>query len=123
VRAKQAARRAAEFFLDHRVFQSHRTAAVGDPKWLKLRYPEYWHYDYLHGLLMLSRAGALSDRRTGAAIELLRSQQQASGRWEMSGSYWRGTEGLYGDAAGWTRDTAGQMLTLNALRVLKAAGG
>jgi hypothetical protein len=116
-----AAQRAAEFFLEHRVFKSHSADRAGDPKWLTLRYPEYWHYDYLHGLVMLDRAGALPDVRAHDALALLRTQQQPDGRWVPSGpQYWKKASGLYGDPAGWGRATASQMLTLNALRVLRA---
>jgi hypothetical protein len=119
--AAQASRRAAEFFLAHRVYKSHTSGQPGDPKWLKLRYPEYWHYDYLHGLVMLMRAGALPDARAQDALDVLREQQQPDGRWVTAGAqYWRGTMGTYGDPAGWTATSASQMLTLNALRVLKA---
>jgi len=119
----EAASRAAQFFLDHRVFKSHAADRPGDAKWLGLRYPEYWHFDYLHGLLMLTRAGALPDARAEEAIALLRDQQRADGRWVPSGpQYWKGASSLYGDAARWTTLSASQMLTLNALRVLKAVG-
>ncbi len=75
--AAAAARRAADFFLDHHVFQSHTTGEVGDPKWMSLRYPEYWHYDFLHGLVMLARAGALPDARADEAITLLQAAPAA----------------------------------------------
>ena len=121
--AAESARRTAEFFLAHRVYKSHTTGQPGDEKWLLLRYPEYWHYDYLHGLVMLDRAGALPDPRADDALELLRQQQQPDGRWVPSGpQYWKGRSGPYGDAAGWTRETVSQMLTLNAMRVLRAVG-
>jgi len=117
-----AAARAARFFLEHKVFKSHSADRPGDPKWLNLRYPEYWHFDYLHGLVLLYRAGALPDPRAGAALQLLREQQQPDGRWLPSGpQYWKGATGLYGDPAGWSRESASQMLTLHALRVLGAA--
>ena len=120
--AAEAAHRTAEFFLAHRVFKSHSADRVGDPKWLQLRYPEYWHYDYLHGLVMLTRAAALPDPRANEALDLLRQQQHPDGRWMPAGpQYWKGRRGLYGDAAGWDRDSVSLMLTLNALRVLKAA--
>ncbi len=118
--AAAASRRAAEFFLAHRVYKSHTSGEPGHPKWLKLRYPEYWHYDYLHGLVMLMRAGALPDARAHDALDLLRQQQQPDGRWiTAGGQHWRGTPGAYGDPAKWNADTASQMLTLNALRVLR----
>jgi hypothetical protein len=119
--AAAASRRAAEFFLGHHVYKSHTTGEPGHAKWLKLRYPEYWHYDYLHGLVMLMRAGALPDARAQDALDLLRQQQQPDGRWVIEGSqHWRGSTGTYGDPARWSATSASQMLTLNALRVLKA---
>jgi hypothetical protein len=119
--AAAASRRAAEFFLGHHVYKSHTTGEPGHAKWLKLRYPEYWHYDYLHGLVMLMRAGALPDARAQDALDLLRQQQQPDGRWIIEGSqHWRGSTGTYGDPARWNATSASQMLTLNALRVLKA---
>jgi hypothetical protein len=120
--AAAACRRAADFFLDHHVFQSHTTGEIGDPKWMKLRYPEYWHYDFLHGLVMLARAGALPDTRADEAITQLRQLQQPDGRWLPSGNqYWKGGSGSYGDAARWDKTSVSQMLTLNALRVLRNA--
>jgi len=119
----EAARRTAEFFLAHRVYKAHTADRPGDPKWLQLRYPEYWHYDYLHGLVMLARSDALSDSRVHDALSLLREQQQPDGQWLPTGpQYAKKASGLYGDAAGWSRSSASQMLTLNALRVLRAAG-
>jgi hypothetical protein len=122
-RAADAADRAVQFFLKHRVYKSHLSDKPGDTKWLTLRYPEYWHFDYLHGLVMLARSGALPDARAEAALRLLRQQQQPDGRWLAVGpQYWKSASGMYGDPAGWTRSSASQMLTLNALRVLRAAG-
>lgn len=54
--ARDSADRAAEFFLGHRLFRSHRTGRVAHPEYVKLHYPPYWHYDILFGLLVLSRA-------------------------------------------------------------------
>ena len=121
--AATASRRAAEFFLEHRVYKSHTSGEPGETKWLKLRWPEYWHFDYLFGLVLLMRADALPDARAGDALDLLREQQQPDGRWVIEGGqHWRGTTGPYGDPAKWNADTASQMLTLNALRVLRATG-
>jgi hypothetical protein len=120
--AASAARRAAEFFLQHRLFRSHTTGEVADPKWLELRYPEYWHYDYLHGLVMLARAGVLPDPRAQEAVSFLREQQHDDGTWHAAGSpYWRRSEGVYWDPAQWERSGPNRMLTLHALRVLSAA--
>jgi len=120
--AARAAGRAAEFFLSHRIYKSHKANRTGDPKWTHLRYPEYWHFDYLHGLVLLDRSVGLGDERTRDALALLREQQQADGTWRLDGpQYWKGKTGLYGDPAAWDKISAGQMLTLNALRVLQSS--
>ena len=59
--AAAAARRAAEFFLDHRVYRSHRTGRVADKRWLGLHWPPYYGYTALWGLTVLARAGALPE--------------------------------------------------------------
>jgi hypothetical protein len=117
--ATEASRRAADFLLSHHVYRSHRAGDVGDARWLELRYPEYWHYDVLHGLVMLSRAGALPDPRAEDAFDVVRGMQHADGRWYTSGSpYYRRSGDTYLDPANWDRESASAMLTLNALRVL-----
>ena len=121
--AADAAHRASEFFLDHRMFRSHRSGDVGDPKWLESPYPAYWHYNYAQGLTILARAGALPDERAAEAVARLRERQQPDGSWHVDGApYWR-RSGVYWDPAGWERSGPSRMLTLNALRVLKAARG
>ena len=119
--AKRATRRAADFILDHQVYKSHSSGEVGSPKWLELRYPPYWRYDIVQGMLMLDRAGALPDRRATDAAAWLREQQRENGRWQLIGSpMWKQGGGMYREPARWERSGASQMLTLNALRVLRA---
>lgn len=122
--ARDAARRAADFLLDHHVYQSHTTGAVGDPRWLRMPYPGYWHYNFFQGLTVLLRAGALPDHRANEAISLLTERRQADGLWHAEGSqYWRRSPGTYHDPVPWERAGPSPMLTLNALRVLRIAGG
>jgi hypothetical protein len=122
--AAAAAHRTAEFFLDHHVFRSHTTGAVGDPRWVGIHYPPYYSYDILSGLTMLARAGALPDPRAEEAIDLLLSKRLPDGRWTLDGP-WQWRSGNLGAAdrepAGWPRHGPSEMATLNALRVLKAA--
>jgi hypothetical protein len=122
-RAREAGDRAAEFFLDHRVYKSHRTGAPGNFRWLRIHYPTYWHYDVLLGLHALALVGRLPDRRADDALVLLREKQNRDGRWRPEGSaYWRRSGDAYRDPVDWSGDLATQMLTLRALRVLRAAG-
>jgi hypothetical protein len=98
---------------------------VIDRRWLALHYPPYWHYDVLQALLVLSRLGKAGDPRAGEALELLIRRRRADGRWQPGGCWWRqpGTRAGSGpvEVADWRRSGPNEMLTLNALRVLKAA--
>jgi hypothetical protein len=123
--AGQAAERAAELFLAHRLFRSHRTGRVADQEWLKLHYPPYWHYDVLLGLLVLSRCGEARDPRAAEALDLVAARRGRDGRWKAGGRrYWRppGREGSNVEVVDWGRSGPNEMVTLNALRVLGAAG-
>ncbi len=123
-RAKEAAERAGDHFLEHRLFRSTRTGEVIHPSWVALHYPPYWHYDFLHGLLVLSRLGLLPDPRADDAIDLLESRRLKDGRWRPGGYWWRppGTAGSNVEVVDWGRSGPNEMITLNALRVFRAAG-
>jgi hypothetical protein len=124
--AKETAARAAELFLSHRLFRSLSDGEVIDRRWLALHYPPYWHYDVLQALLILSRLGRAGDPRAGDALELLVRRRRADGRWQPGGSWWRppgtGPGSSPVEVVDWGRSGPNEMLTLNALRVLKAAG-
>ena len=123
--AAQATARAAELFLRHRLFRSDTTGEVINEEWLRLHYPVYWHYDLLQGLLILDRAGYLADERTTEALELVEAKRDEEGRWRADGrSYWRrpGSNGPNVEVVDWGRSGPNEFITLNALRVLRAAG-
>ena len=117
--------RAADFFLRHRLFRSERTARIADGEWLKLHFPPYWHYDILQALLILSRLGVIDDPRCADALDLLEAKRRP--RWDLGASWAtllaaEGPERVNGDLVDWGAKGPNEMLTLNALRVLKAAG-
>jgi hypothetical protein len=123
--AREAAERASEFFLSHRVFRSHRTGGVAHPEYVRLHYPPYWHYDALWGLLVLSRFNKITDPRTAEGLDLLESKRGKDGLWRADGrAYWRapGSRGSNVEVVDWRRGGASEMVTLNALRVLRASG-
>jgi hypothetical protein len=122
--ALQAAQRTAEMFLRHRLFRSTTTGDVIDPEWLKLHYPLYWHYDILQALLILSRLRPLDDPRMQEALDIVESKRQPDGCWKAEGFYWvmRGKRTSNVEVVDWGRRGPNEMITLNALRVLKAAG-
>jgi hypothetical protein len=120
--AREAAVRAAELLLEHRLFRSLRTGEVINRQWLRPRYPPYWHYDILQALLVLSRMGLAGDRRAADALDELERQRLPDGRWRTRGAWWRpGSGTIAPEVVDWGRSGPSEMLTLNALRVLRAA--
>ena len=75
--------RAIEFMLDHRLFQSHRTGKVADPRFLELTYPWHWHYTAMRGLDYLRHTPGIDDERAEDAIAWLRSRRLPDGRWPL----------------------------------------
>ena len=129
--ALQAAQRTAEMFLRHRLFHSTTTGDVIDPEWLKLHYPLYWHYDILQALVIVSRLCVLpgtrckmQDARIQEALDIIVAKRQPDGCWQAEGFYWVpvGKRTSNVEVVGWERRGPNEMITLNALRVLKAAG-
>ena len=121
--AAAAARRGAELLLEHRLFRVHGTGEPVHPSWIKLRYPAYWHYGILHALHVLRRLGLAADPRAADAVDIVAQRRDPDGRWTPDGYWWSGPgSGPYPDVVDWGRREPSQMLTLNALRVLKAAG-
>ena len=119
----EAAGRAVEFLLEHRVAFSHRTGGAMHPHIVELHYPPYWHYDLLVGLRTVARAGALDDARTGDALDLLESKRLPDGTWRVEGRWWKrpGSKGSNVEAVDWG-DAAGELLTEHAAEVLLASG-
>ena len=97
-----------------------------DRRWLA-HYPPYWHYDVLQALLVLSRLGAeAGDPRAGEALELLYSapparRPLAAGRLLVAPARHRSRVEAQSRWLTGRRSGPNGMLTLNALRVLKAA--
>jgi hypothetical protein len=120
----EAAQRTEQFFLSHHLFRSDRTGKIINDEWLNLHYPLYWHYDILQALLILSRMGPLTDPSLGEALDILAEKRLPDGRWKPGGYYWRppGKSRSNVEVVDWGRGEPNLMITLNALRVLKAAG-
>jgi len=136
-----AAEKAAEFFLKHRIFRSCRSEEMRQTEtfhskvyrsihsFTELHYPLYWHYDILQALVMLHRADKLENPRTKDAIDLVESKRQKDGLWKPEGYYWnlkRKNRAKFAvsnvEIVDWGRNEPNEMITLNALRILRAAG-
>jgi len=136
--ARSAARRAAELLLAHRLFRRQSWPDEGapiHPSFVVLHYPPYWHYDVLHGLLVLSRMGLATDPRASDALDLLERRRLKDGRFRPGAYWWRPHtrgrqanggvdpgDGPNAEVVDWGRSAPNEMITLNALRVLRAAG-
>lgn len=120
--ARDAASRAAELFLEHRLFRSLTTGQVINHTWLTLHYPPYWHYDILQALLILSRMGKAGDPRASDALDQLERLRLPDGRWRPGGCWWKPPPStVTPEVVDWGRSGPNEMITLNALRVLHAA--
>jgi len=123
--------RASEFFLQHHLFRSDHTGEIINPRMVKLHYPLYWHCDILQELTVLSRAGKLDDSRTKEALDIVEKRRAPDGLWHAGDYYWsmRRTPLTTSkvnvsnvEVVDWGRKGPNKMITLNALRALKAAG-
>jgi hypothetical protein len=131
-RAQAAADHAADLFLSHQLFRSLRDGEPINKEWLKPHYPPYWHYDILQGLHVLVRLGHAGDPRLAEAVAVLEGLRSADGTWSAGGSWWKplgagrdGNRGLKAwnvEVVDWGQSGPNEMITLNALRVLRAVG-
>jgi len=119
--ARAAAFRTAELFLEHRLFRSLRTGEVIRRDWLALHYPPYWHYDILQALLVLSRMRLTGDPRCSDALAVLERRRRPDGRWQAGAYWWKppGTQRGTVEVVDWGRSAPNEMITLNALRILR----
>lgn len=127
--SRAAADRTAELLLRHRLFRSDRTGRIIRSEWLRLHYPPYWHYDTLQALLVLGRGGYLPDARAEEALDRLEAKRLPEGTWPLDAVFWSppGQRTRRGprppEVVDWGRvGEPNEMVTLNALRALRAAG-
>lgn len=127
IRAKQAARRAAEVFLERRLFRRRSDGRIIRPEFSLLHYPLYYHYDLLGGLKGLAELGLLSDPRCREALDLLESKELPTGGWPAEARYYRVSEVFRpgSEFVDWGPVSGSKMnewVTTDALYVLREAG-
>ena len=134
--AAEAANRAAELFLEHRLVFSLGTGIPSgfrpnpppkgqliNKRWAQLGYPAYWHYDLLAVLGFLTRFGRIGDQRARDGLDLLERKRRKDGLWAADRQWWAPTKDHCSDVVEWGRaHQPSEMITLNALRILRAAG-
>ncbi len=82
-RVGEARRRGEGYLLERRMFRRKSTGEVVDPRWLRSSFPTWWHYDILRGLDYLRSTGQAPDERVTEAVEVVKRQQDESGRWPV----------------------------------------
>ncbi len=81
--------RAAEYFLERKLFKRKRDGRVIRPQFVQLHYPCYWHYDILFGLKVMNEAGFSHDERCAEAVSLLESKRLDDGGFPAEAAYYR----------------------------------
>ena len=103
-----------QFLWQHRLYRSHRTGEIVDPKFTKLTFPPRWRYDLLRVLDYFQDCRAPHDARMEEGIQLLHAKRSKDGTWPlnagMSGRFF-----FYMEKAG----RPSRMNTLRALRALR----
>lgn len=82
-----ARHRGGEYLLQRQLFRRLSTGEVVKPNWLRFSFPTWWHYDVLRGLDYFRVAGNDPDPRLAEAVDLVRSKQQADGRWLLENTH------------------------------------
>jgi hypothetical protein len=110
----QVRRTGEEYLLQRKLFHRLSDGTVIDPRFAMLSYPRRWYYDVLGALEYFRRAGR-PDPRCAAAIDLIASKRDESGRWPLEnvhqGPTWFEMESPEGYPSRW--------ITLQAARVLR----
>jgi hypothetical protein len=125
--SREAADRAAEFFLQRCLFRRKADGTVIREEFLKLRYPRYWHYDILFALKVMAEGGYINDPRCQEALDVVRSRQLPGGGWRAEGKHYRVVDVAAngGSMVEWGAVSRGKVMnpfvTLDALYVLGAA--
>ena len=119
--------RAAEVFLKRHLIKRIRDNRVIDQNFIKLHYPNYWHYDVLFALKVMAEAGYIMDPRCNEGLDLLESKRLSDGGFPAEEKYYRvDDKKLSGhskvDWGGTSKIHSNPFVSLDALIVLKQSG-
>ena len=130
--ARAAALKASEVFLCRRLFKSRTDGKVISPHWVRPKYPRYWHYDMLGGLVAMAEMGLIKDARCDDALDLLERKELPKGGWAALGRFYKVSTSMdmstrFGsisqvDWGGAGNARMNEWVSADALYVLRAAG-
>ena len=123
----QAVDRASKVFLKRHLIKRLRDGQIIDQNFIKLHYPNYWHYDFLFALKVMSEAGFVNDPRCAESLDLLENKCLPDGGFPAEEKYYRvDDKKLAGHSrvnwGGTSKKYSNPFVSLNALIVLKRSG-
>jgi len=126
-KAREAVKQAAQVFLNRQLYLRLKDGKVIDKNFVRLHYPNYWHYDILFGLKVMAEAGWINDPRCEQALNLLESKQLPDGGFPAEDRYYRVDDKKISghsrvDWGGTSKTHMNPFVTVDALSVLKRAG-
>ncbi len=117
----------AEIFLKRNLFMRKGTDEIIKPEFVKLHYPNYWHYDILFALKVFADMDLLSDPRCKTALDQLESKRLPDGGFPAEGKYYKHVDepkngGSLANWGGTSKKKMNEFVSVDALYVLKKAG-
>jgi hypothetical protein len=110
-RVAEAIARGHRFFLDHRLYHSHRTGEIVDDVFTRFSFPPYWHFDALRALDHFQSVGASRSPELTPAIELLEQRRASDSRWPL--------QNVHRNRTWFTMERGGRPSRWNTLRALR----
>jgi hypothetical protein len=110
----RAEKKAIEFLLIHKLFQSHHTGKIIDQRMLRLSFPCRWRYDILRALDYFRESKTPADHRMQPALDIVKGKRKKDGTWPLQEKH-KGQVHFDMEKPG----TPSRWNTLRALRVLQ----
>ena len=130
--ARAAAVKASEIFLSRRLYKRLTDGTSISPHMTRPKYPRYWHYDMLGGLVAMAEMGLVKDPRCADALDLLERKELPRGGWAAEGRFYKVSHTTdfstrfgsisYVDWGGAGKGRVNDWVTADALYVLRASG-
>ena len=120
---RDSVERAAEYFLERKLFKRKRGGRIISPRFMLLHHPCYWHYDILFGLKVMKEAGFIRDERCSEAKSRLMSKRLVDGGFPAEEAYYtlsrkNASRRSLVDWGGVSRTRMNEFVTCDALGVL-----